>query len=154
MLDGEQVGIVTRGPPGYVEPYGDAVALKPWIDDQINSWERTTATNCGICESSLNKTSPSSGTIDSADECWLDCLRTYVNDDLDDETLWAIDWYPATKVCKCQSSCDTLGLVGKDVVVIVRENYFFPEDCLPTPMPTPRPTPAPTPRPTPPATTP
>ena len=148
MLDGEQVGIVSRkifanSLPSYRyrAAYGDAVALKPWMDAQIDSWELTIATNCGICESSLNKTSPNSGTINSADECWLDCLRTYVNDDLDDETLWAIDWYPATKVCKCQSSCDTLGLVGKDVVVIVRENYFFPEDCLPTPMPTPRPTP-------------
>ena len=99
------------------------------MDAQIDSWELTTATNCGYCESSLNKASPSSGTIDSAEKCWLDCLRTYVNDDFDDETLWAIDWYPATKVCKCQSSCDTLGLVGDPVVVITRE-LLFPSGML------------------------
>ena len=110
-------------------PCSCAVALKPWMDAQINSWELTTATNCGVCESALNKASPNNGTINSADECWLDCLRTYVNDDFDDETLWAIDWYPATKACKCQSSCDTLGLVDDPVVVITRENYFFPPGC-------------------------
>ena len=89
MLDGEQVGIVSRGRAGYRGAFGDAVALKPWIDNQINSWSLTTVTNCGYCKSSLNKKSPSSGTINSAEECWLDCLRTYVNDDFDDETLVA-----------------------------------------------------------------
>ena len=67
---------------------GDAASLKPWIDATINSWSLTTVTNCGYCKSKLDELQAPRFT-DSAEECWLDCMREYVNDDFDDETLVA-----------------------------------------------------------------
>ena len=72
------------------------------------------------CYSSLDVKSPSKKT-DSAEDCWLDCLWKHVNDEWNDANLVAIDWYPDSKKCRCQTACKKLVKQDQDVVVIVRD---------------------------------